>query len=202
MSDSEIHLAPLGISRQASQLGDERPHATRDSWHQQCRGRLGSCDPMDIVTKRRSRRGGSRCHIGAHNNANGVTGGLIGSRDGRLRGDDAPRLAMLASGKWVVFRRVRGKGLSFPECGSGVVRLGLVASILPGRRAIRPQTAQWRNGGDLGTTRACPDGFFKANQPSIAMAAKNHFFSALPRNSNNAFVAGSSGKPRSALILL
>src|SRR6266536_199916 len=32
--------------------------------------------------------------------------------------------------------------------------------------------------------------------------AANHFFSALPRNSNNALVAGSLGKPRSALILL
>jgi hypothetical protein len=53
----------------------------------------------------------------------------------------------------------------------------------------------WRSG-------ACPDGFFKANQPSMAMAAKNHFFSTLPRNSNNAFVAGSSGKPRFTLILL
>ena len=30
----------------------------------------------------------------------------------------------------------------------------------------------------------------------------NHFFSASPTNSNNAFVAGSSGRPRSALILL
>ena len=29
-----------------------------------------------------------------------------------------------------------------------------------------------------------------------------HFFSALPRNSNIALVAGSSGRPRSALILL
>jgi hypothetical protein len=32
--------------------------------------------------------------------------------------------------------------------------------------------------------------------------AGNYFFSASPTNSNNAFVPGSSGRPRAALILL
>src|SRR5207244_6570200 len=53
-----------------------------------------------------------------------------------------------------------------------------------------------------GATKACSDRCFEADGPLPAMAARCHFFNALPRNSNNALVAGSSGKPRSALILL
>jgi len=53
VNSSEIHPAALRISRRAFYPDDERPHATRDSWQQQCRGRLGSCDSMDIVSKRR-----------------------------------------------------------------------------------------------------------------------------------------------------
>ena len=37
---------------------------------------------------------------------------------------------------------------------------------------------------------------------ALSLSADNHFFSASPTNSNNALVAGSSGRPRSALILL
>src|SRR5262249_57085085 len=40
------------------------------------------------------------------------------------------------------------------------------------------------------------------DQPTTRPAADDHFFRARSRNSNNAFVAGSSGRPRSALILL
>ena len=36
----------------------------------------------------------------------------------------------------------------------------------------------------------------------LILLVRNHFFNALPTNSNSAFVAGSSGLPMSALILL
>ncbi len=44
----------------------------------------------------------------------------------------------------------------------------------------------------------------KPNAPADPWSVRttHHFFSALSRNSNNALVVGSSGRPRSALILL
>jgi hypothetical protein len=97
------------------------------------------------------------------------------------------------------FDGVPGKGLSFPECGSGVVRLGLVASILPDRRAMRPQTAQCR---DVGDNEHVPQWFLQGQLAVHRNGGKESFFQYFAEELKHAFVAESSGKPRFALILL